>query len=285
MAMTINPLSAALGAEITGIDLAAPVDDDLFAVILDTFHRDSVVVFRDQKLAPARQIAFSRRFGDIQYHVSPEVCLTDHPEVMVLSNEIRDGKYVGNPDAGSDWHADHSYMQAPTRISLLHALRVPDHGGDTEWANMYTAYDTLPAATRQRIEGLIGVHTFNRLRNRRVAMPARHGDGKEHYKRSPPDAYHAIARSHEATGRKALYVSARFTVAIKDMDDGEAQPLLDELFAHQLRREFVYHHEWRLGDLLMWDNRCTLHVACGGIEPPGIRHLHRTTIQGEAQAG
>jgi len=280
MAMNVTRLSDALGAEITGVDVAA-LDDAAFAGAMDAFHEHCILVFRDQDLAPAAQVAFSRRLGEIQYHVSPEVCLDSHPEVMVLSNEIRDGKYVGIPDAGSDWHSDHSYMAVPTKISMLHALRVAAEGGDTEWANMYTAYDTLPEATKARLEGLVGIHTFNRLRNPRVGMPERHGDGKEHYKRSPPDAFHPLARVHPATGRTALYCSARFTIAIRDMDDAEAQPLLDELFEHQLRRDFVYHHTWRKGDLMMWDNRCTLHWACGGIKPPGIRHMHRTTIQGD----
>ena len=163
MAITVNRLSDALGAEITGIDLSAPLDDGQFAEILDAFHENLIVVIRDQDLSPAAQVAHSRRFGDIQYHVSPEMCLDDQPEVMVLSNQMIDGRYVGIPDAGSDWHSDHSYMQVPTKISMLHALRVADQGGDTEWANMYTAYDTLPEATRARIDGLVGIHTFKKV--------------------------------------------------------------------------------------------------------------------------
>ena len=278
--MIVTKLSDALGAEISGVDVAI-LDDRELARAMEAFHGHCILVFRDQDLSPAAQVAFSRRLGDIQYHVSPEVCLADQPEVMVLSNEIRNGKNVGIADAGSDWHSDHSYMAVPTKISMLHAIRVAEEGGDTEWANMYTAYDTLPEETKVRIEGLIGIHTFNRIRNPRVGMPERHGDGKEHYKRSPPDAYHPLALVHPVTGRKALYCSSRFTIAIDGMEDARAQPLLDELFAHQLQRDFVYHHSWAKGDLMMWDNRCTLHWACGGIVSPGIRHLHRTTIQGD----
>jgi len=283
MAMTVTKLSDALGAEITGADVAT-LDGVALAEDLAAFHQNGILVFRDQDFSPAAQIAFSRRLGEIQYHVSPEVCLADLPEVMVLSNEIRDGKNVGIADAGSDWHSDHSYMAVPTEISMLRAIRVAEEGGDTEWANIYTAYETLPEETKARLEGLIGIHTFNRIRNPRVGMPERHGDGKEHYKRSPPDAYHPLALLHPDTGQTALYCSARFTIAIDGMADSEAQPLLDELFAHQLRRDFVYHHTLRQGDLMLWDNRCTLHWARGGIKPPGIRHLHRTTIQGDASA-
>jgi taurine dioxygenase len=284
MAMKIRPLSDAIGAEITGIDVNAGLSGDEFGALAGAYHAHCMVAIRDQSLEPAAQVAFARRFGDIQYHISPEYCLADFPEIMVLSNEMRDGKPVGIPDAGSDWHSDHSYMPTPTGDTMLHALRVADEGGDTEWANMYTAYDTLPEALKARIEGLIGIHSFNRLKNPRVKVGKRHGNAEEYYKRSPPDVYHPIARTHPATGRKALYITPRFTIGIRGMEDDEAQPLLDELFAHQMNRDFVYRHTWRKGDLVIWDNRCTIHKALGGIKPPGIRHLHRATVLGEMPA-
>ncbi len=282
MPMTVNPLSDALGAEITGIDLAQPVDDAAFEEIRGVFHDRQVIVFRGQKLDPERQIAFSRRFGDLEIHISREYLLDGHPEILVLSNRQEDGRYIGLLQGGKDWHSDLSYLQAPSMASMLHALEIPAEGGDTEWANMYAAYDTLPAATRDRIHGLRAIHSFDRRRNPRVTIPIQYkGNADGAYDRSPPDVYHPIARTHPATGRKALFVSPRFTIGIQDMDDGEAQPLLDELFEHAIRREFIYHHKWRLGDLLLWDNRCLLHLACGGIKEPGIRHMHRTTLSGD----
>jgi taurine dioxygenase len=280
--MQITPLSTALGAEITGIDLSGDLDDAAFGEIHAAHLEHQVIVFRDQNLDPVQQIAFTRRFGDLEIHISHEYLLPDHPEIMVLSNRKVDGEYIGIVQAGSDWHSDLSYMARPSMGTMLHALEIPEAGGDTEWTNMYSAYETLPAATRTRIEGLRGIHTFDRRRNRRVAMPDQNkGDPARAYDRSPPDAIHPIVRTHPETGRKALFVSPRFTIAIVGMDDAEAQKLLDELFAHAISPEFIYHHKWRLGDLLFWDNRCLLHLACGGIKPPGIRHMHRTTLAGD----
>ncbi len=282
MAMTVSPLSDALGAEITGIDLSQPLDGATFKDIREIYHQRQVIAFRDQSLDPEQQIAFSRRFGDLEIHISHEYLLPDHPEIMVLSNRKVDGEYIGIVEAGSDWHSDLSYMERPSLGVMLHALEVPDEGGDTEWANMYTAWETLPAETRQRIEGLKGIHNFDRRRNPRVSIPNQNRDDPARaYDRSPPDAIHPIVRVHPETGRKALFVSPRFTIAIAGMNDSEAQKLLGELFDHALQREFIYHHKWRLGDLLFWDNRCTLHLACGGIKPPGIRHMHRTTLSGD----
>lgn len=280
MPMTITPLSAAVGAEITGIDLAH-VDDRDFTKLHRAFLDNGLVVFRDQHLTAEQQIAFSRRFGDLEIHISTEFLLPDHAEILVLSNRKENGRHIGLVEAGSDWHSDLSYMAMPSLGSLLYALEVPAEGGDTEWANMYAAYDALPADMKARIEGLRAVHNFDRRRNPRVAIPAQHRDRPAAYDRSPPDAIHPVVRAHPETGRKALYVSPRFTIGIEGMDDAEAQPLLDALFAHQIRREFIYHHRWRLGDLLFWDNRCTIHRACGGIKPPGIRHMHRTTVAGD----
>lgn len=281
MSMQVRPLSPRFGAEVSGIDLAN-LDSESFARVRDVFHDSQVVVFRDQHLTPEQHIAFSRGFGDLEIHISTEYLLPQHPEILVLSNRQENGRHIGLVEGGSDWHSDLSYIAKPSLGSLLYALEVPEEGGDTEWADMYAAYDTLPADIKRRIEGLRGIHSFDRRRNPRVRIPKQHkDDGGKSYDRSPPDALHPLARVHPVTGRKALFVSKRFIIGIEGMDDAEAQPLLDLLFEHQIRREFIYHHKWRLGDLLFWDNRCTIHLACGGIKPPGIRHMHRTTVAGD----
>jgi taurine dioxygenase len=278
--MTPKPLSDALGAEISGIDVRG-LDDSEFDRLRDIFHDNLVLVVKDQKLSPAEQTDFAARFGDIQYHISPEYLMDGQPEVMILSNEIENGKNVGIPDAGSDPHSDHSYVDVPTAYTMLYALKVPKDGGDTEWTNMIAAYEALSDEMKERLDGLIGIHSFNRLRNPRMTVGDRHGDGQDYYKRSPPDAFHPIVRTHPATGRKALYISPRFTIGIRDMDDAEAQPLLDELFAHIAQRQFIYRHRWTVGDLLMWDNRTTLHLALGGVPKGQARRMHRVTVQGE----
>lgn len=286
MALNIGPISDVLGAEITGIDIAAGVDDETLNEIRAALNENLVLVFRDQNLSPEQQVNFSRRFGDLVVRVSGEFLHPDFPEVLILSNRKgKDGKSEGATPAyaGDVWHADLTYAEKPSLGSMLHALEVPStSGGDTAWGNMYKAYETLPEDTRKRIDGLKAIHVRDRRRNPR-AQPSKEFDRDmdEYYSVPVPDSVHPVVRTHPETGRKALFVSPRFTVSIEDMDEDEAQPLLEELFAHQKKPEFIYRHQWRLGDLVFWDNRATIHLACGGIVPPGIRHLHRTSIGGD----
>ena len=278
--MTVKPLSEALGAEISGIN-TAELDDTTFDKLRDVFHENLVVVVKGQDLTPAQQTEFARRFGEIQYHISPEYLMKDQPEVMILSNEKEDGKFIGLPDGGSEWHSDHSYVNQPTGYTMLQAIKVPKDGGDTEWTNMVRAYETLSDDMKSRLDGLVGIHSFNRMKNQRLSVPVRHMNDPDYYKRSPPDSFHPIVRTHPHTGKKALYISPRFTIGIKDMEAFEAQPLLDELFAHIQNRDFIYHHRWTVGDLLMWDNRATIHLALLGVPEGQARRMHRTTVLGE----
>jgi taurine dioxygenase len=280
--MQISRLSDALGAEISGIDVAR-LDETEFGAVRDAFHEHQVVVFRDQKISVEEHIDFSRRFGDMEIHIATDHLLKDHPEILLVTNKKENGKYIGVENAGDEWHSDLSYMAKPSLGSLLYALEISDVGGDTEWSNMYTAYENLPEATKQRIDGLKARHSFNRFKNPRIGIPEQHKENAEerYAKISPPDVIHPVVRTHDTTGRKALYVSPRFTIGIEDLPEEEGQALLDELFEHATRREFIYHHQWRLGDLLFWDNRCTLHLACRGIPEGQIRHMHRTTISGD----
>ena len=281
--MQITPLSDVLGAEVTGIDLAG-IDDATFATVREAFLKHHVLVFRDQDLSPEQQVAFSGRFGTLDIHVQTKDQIPGLPYVQVFSTRMVDGKYVGSPAAGDFWHSDLSYTPTPTLCTFLHARALPQEGGDTEWSNMHRAWGTLPEETRQRIAPLRARHTYNRLRNPRVTVHEAHRDeAKARYADiSPDDAIHPVVRTHPETGRQALYVSPRFTIGIEDMDEAEGQALLDELFAHAVRREFIYRHKWRLGDLTMWDNRCLIHLACGGVPKGQVRHMHRTIVRGDA---
>jgi len=279
--IAITPLASALGAEITGID-ASTLDDSTFSQLRDALHDNIMLAVRGQALTPAAQTEFARRFGEIQYHINSEYKMENQPEVLILSTETVDGKNIGIPDAGSDWHSDHSYVDRPTAYTILQSIIVPKVGGDTEWISMVKAYETLGDVMKARIQGLTGIHSFNRMSNPRLKRPTRHENPETYFaERSPPNAFHPIVRTHPATGRKALFISPRFTIGIKDMTDEEAQLLLDELFVHIANREFVYRHNWRSGDLVMWDNRQTLHLALGGVIPPEVRRMHRTTVLGE----
>ena len=292
MALSLHPVSDALGAEVRGVDLSSPINDDTFGRIVDSWHEHLLLIFPDQTLTPEQHIAFSQRVGPLLVHPSGRHNHPDYPELLLLTNQLDDdGKALGLRDGGSVWHSDLSYMAQPSDGSLLYALAVPEIGGDTEWANMYTAYETLPEATRRRIADLRVVHQFDQEANPRMARPAAMAEedrGTIWYRKTPdikartPDVVHPMVRRHPETGRVALFVNRRFTIAVEDMDGDEGEALLLDLFDHAEKPEHVYHHRWRLGELLMWDNRCTVHLACGGFSLPEIRRMHRTTLAGAA---
>jgi taurine dioxygenase len=278
--MQVTRLSDALGAEVIGIDVASVSDDD-FDAINAAWLEHEVLVLREQELTPDQHIAFSKRFGDLEVHISVDHLLEGYPEIMMVSNKQENGRFIGAVSAGDYWHSDLSCNAHPTKASLLYSLELPSSGGDTEWADMYAAYETLPDKTKDQIQGLRGIHSWNRMRNPRVHVPEVHNDdaNMRYGERAPDDSLHPIVRTHPETGRKALYVSPRFTLGVDGLENDEAQELLDELFAHQARRDFVFHHKWSLGDLVLWDNRCTVHFACGGHTE--IRHMHRTSVAGD----
>ncbi|MBK17573.1 MAG: hypothetical protein CMM52_01860 [Rhodospirillaceae bacterium] len=279
--MQIERLSDALGAEVTGIDLTS-IDVTTFEDIRAAFLEYQLLVFRDQHLSPDAHIAFSERFGPIETRPDRPFTLPGYPEVSVLSNRVVDGEPVGVISAGDFWHTDLSFSEIPCRATFLHALEVAEEGGDTEWSNIYMAYDTLSDDMKERITDLKGIHVFDRRRNRRAQVDQQFVEKADKVYGIPiSDAVHPVVRHHPETGRKSLYISPRFVVGIEGMDDQEAQPLLDALFEHQIRPEFRYCHKWKKGDLLMWDNPCLIHIGRGEIKPPGIRHMHRTMVLGD----
>jgi taurine dioxygenase len=281
MGMNINRLSDPLGAEVTGIDLAQ-LDDQTFDSIHEAFLEHQVLVFRDQVLSPDAQIAFSKRFGPIESRPNRPFTIEGVPEITVLSNRQKDDTPVGIINAGDFWHTDLSFADIPARATFLHALEVADEGGDTEWSNMYLAFETLPNATKLRINEIRGIHCFDRRTNPRTRVDSQYADNPDAVYGLPiPDATHPIVRTHAHTARKSLYISPRFVVGIDGMNDDEAQSLLDDLFEHQIKAEFRYRHTWRKGDLVMWDNSCLIHIGRGNIKPPGIRHMHRTMVLGD----
>jgi len=290
--LDIRPLDGPLGAEVRGVDLSRPVSGDAFARIRDAWHDRLLLIFPDQHLTNEQHIAFSARFGRLEVHPSGKYVLRDYPELLLLTNR-RDaaGNYVSLRDGGSVWHSDLSYMAEPSMGSLLYALDVPVDGGDTEWANMYLAWETLPEATKRRIEGLAAIHQFDQSENPRLAPPADFDPaavkGSIWEKKSAaikartPDVLHPVVRVHPETGRKALFVNRRFTIGIAGMAPADSEALLLELFEHAERPEHVYRHRWQAHQLLMWDNRCTIHLACGGVPDDQLRTMQRTTIRGE----
>ncbi len=285
MSVAVNPLSPALGAEITGADLTRPAAEVEVAALRRALLDHLVVVVRDQALSPDDQIALSARFGDLEAHDNAQFLKDGHPEILVLSNARLNGRAIGVADAGDAWHSDLSFKPETAMFTMLQSVELPRMGGDTEFANLQAAYDALDEAMKRRIGGLRAIHSINKLRNPRVEISGRRENAAAFYARQDaerPPSRHPIVRTHPETGRKALYVSPRFTIAVDAIDDGEGQALLDELFAHQLAPEFRYRHRWRAGDLVIWDNRGVNHRACGGHGDDDIRLMHRTTVLGDA---
>jgi taurine dioxygenase len=280
--MQINRLSNALGAEVIGIDVS-DIDEATFNEIHEAFLEHLILVFRDQDLTQLQQIKFSEHYGEVEVHLALDHLHPETDKVILTSNKQVNGRYIGAVSAGDYWHSDLSCKAQPNLASFLLARELPAEGGDTGFCNQYAALETLPDELRQQIEGRNAIHTFNRMRNPRVKVPEMHkGDAKMRYAdRAPPDGIHPISRTHPETGRKALYVAHRFTVGIEGMSDEESRPILDAIFEHQLNDELIYRHNWRLGDMIMWDNRCTTDHAYGGIPAGQIRHMHRTSLIGD----
>ncbi len=280
MAFEVNLLGDRFAAEIVGMDLSQPLSEDAFAAIREAWFRAGVVVFRDQRLAPAQQVAFSRRFGALIVHVMRQFLLPGHPEILLISNRKHpDGTPMGFEDAGRYWHSDISYDERPALGSHLYAVEIPPTGGDTLFADMRHALRTLPDDLRRRIEGRRARHSYTRnwRRNETVegGRPVVSAEQQDRLR----DVSHPMIREVEDTGEEALFVNPGFTFAVEDMDEAESDALLAALFEHSTRERCVYAHKWRSGDLLCWDNRTAMHCATV-YDPAHTRHMHRTTIAG-----
>jgi len=277
----VTKSGAACGAEIAS-DLERDIDEATFREIERAFHDNIVVVFRRQNLSNERHIEFSRRFGELEIHIIEKYLLPGFPEILLISN-IRDdrGEHIGLADAGFTWHSDTSYRHRPSRCSLLYAKEVPQRDGrplgDTVFANAIAAYEALPERMKDRLAGLKAIHRYSA--RRRVVDSPRPKLTQEQLDETP-DIAHPIVRTHPYTGRRSLYVTAGECIGIEGMPDAEAIDLIAELDTHCVRPEFLYRHKWRVGDLLMWDNTSSMHLAICDYALPERRLMHRTTVIG-----
>jgi taurine dioxygenase len=272
---TIETLSPHTGAEVRGLDLREPVDAETRARLNRAFVEHSVLVIRDQKLSPAQLLAAVRLFGAVSQQHNTKFALPDCPLIHYLSNQdfFPDGtRYI----PGEGYHTDHSNAERPPKATVLHAVRLPDRGGDTQYVNMALAYDELPAAMKVQIEGRKAIHVYqSRYSDRKLmALPDT--------AKVPEFVAHPIVRTHPESGRRALYLNPIRTEGIVGMDDAEGLPLLDELLAHATQEKYQYRHRWQPGDLVMWDNRCLLHKANGDYDMTQTRYLYRVMLQGDA---
>ncbi|AIY41768.1 Putative alkylsulfatase [Collimonas arenae] len=279
----IKPVRGPLGAEITGLDLNMPLSGTELARIRSALVKYGLLVFREQRITPEQHIAFSRCFGSLQVHVLNHFHLHGHPEILIVSNVVENGKPIGLVDAGADWHSDLSYMPKPSLGSLLHAQELPAEQGDTLFANMFNAYDTLPADVKQLLEGRRAVHSYvYRYRRLQKLSPWR-ADLTQKQIDEVPEVEHPVIRVHPESGRKALFVSEGFTSHIIGLPKDESDALLRFLHEHTIRPENVYRHQWRARDMVFWDNRSTVHYAA--ITPQHLRRtLYRTTVEGDVPA-
>ena len=281
----IRPFDAALGAEVRGVDLSRDIDGETFAAIERAWNEHSVLLFRDQAIDAAQHLAFSRRFGDLEVHVLDQYLHPEHPEILIVSNVMDGDRHIGIYDAGRYWHSDLSYMAVPSRGSLLHAIEVPHDAegrplGDTLFTSTTAAYDALSPERKRRISGLSAEFSLANRHARLVADGDPDAALSDTHREKAPPVVHKVVRTHPITGRRSIYVNEGQTSRILGLPDDEARDLLHELCTHCTRPEFVYRHRWRTGDLLMWDNIPTQHLAICDYALPQRRYMHRTTLRG-----
>jgi len=270
----VEPVSTHVGAEIAGVDLAAPIPDATLREIRQAFGEHGVIFFRDQHLSPEQHVAVAERFGHIDINRF-FAAVPGYPMIAEVRKEPEQTRNIGG-----GWHTDHSYDQVPALGSMLYARAVPTTGGDTLFASMYAAYDALSDGLKATLEGLRACHS------------SRHVFGAEAYARrgdlagrlgnpelATQDAVHPVVIRHPDTGRKALYVNPGFTLRFEGWSEEESRPLLDYLYRHAVRPEFTCRFHWREGSLALWDNRSTWHFAVNDYHGER-RLLHRITIEG-----
>lgn len=274
----IIPLSRAVGAEILGVELSQPLNDDTFASIYQAWLDYGVLLFRDQTMTVADQVAFSRRFGELD--ISPpqengQKSVPEFPELFIISNVIENGELIGSLGSGElVWHMDMTYIDTPPKAICLRALEVPERGGDTGFLNAYKAYEEMPESLRIRIEGL----TIKHDATHNSAGYLRSGLDELADITTSPGAIHPIVLTHPESGRKTLYLGRRPYAYIPGLSIEDSEALLDELWAWIDQPQFYWHHQWRNGDILLWDNRCIIHRR-DAFDSSARRILHRTQIR------
>ena len=281
MAITVTPTGAALGAEVGGVDLRRISDAD-FAAIHRAWLEHLVLLFRGQSLNDDDLTGFSGRFGKLDFAPIQENgrrFVEGHPEIYVVSNVIENGEAIGSLGAGEAvWHTDMSYLEDPPKASMLYAIEIPPAGGNTGFTNMYQAYQELPEALKRRVAGLRVKHdgTYN------SGGYVRQGVTPTDDPREAPGTYHPIVCTHPETGRQCLYLGRRRNAYLEGLELAESEALLDEVWRYATRDELTWYNTWRVGDVVLWDNRCTMHRR-DPFDASSRRIMHRTQMKGEAR--
>jgi len=283
-AARIIPLGSPIGAEVTGIDVSVPISDLAMQTIWKALDDHSVIVLRDQRIAPANQVALARRLGDMRTSFYNRYSVPGQPELSVVSNIKEGGELIGIADAGMLWHTDASYLKTPDMYTLLYGIEIPQRDGkaigDTLFSSTWAAYESLPAETKDRIAGARAIHSFtDHLEKKRQANNLKRAPLTEAQKAELPDVDHPVVRTHPRTGRRCLFVTEGHTSTIAGLPAQESAELLSLLWDQIRKPEFHYRHSWRKGDLVIWDNCAVQHLAVFdyGDTP---RRLHRAGVMG-----
>lgn len=278
--MKVVPMAPVIGAEVGGIDVAAGMTPEELSFVRDALHRHGVIVLRNQALSPSQQVEFASRLGRLRVSFMTDLAVPGQAELTVVSNIVKDGKPIGLMDAGALWHTDGSYLEQPDMYTVLYSLEIPQEPGkslgDTAFLSTAAAYDALPDVTRRRLESARAVHSLSHHVEKKKEANLR---APSSLKGAKPDVVHPAVRTHPVTGRKCIFVTEGHTKEILGMPQAESSALLQEVFSHLKRPEFMYRHKWQVGDLLVWDNCSTQHLAITdyGDRP---RRLHRAGVEG-----
>jgi taurine dioxygenase len=273
-----RPLKPGFGAEILDVDIKR-ADDATIDGVVAAFQAHGAILLRDQSLEPADLMRFIKRFGEPENHTLVENTLPGFPKIYVLSNRVVDGKPIGAHNDGIGWHTDYSYKAEPVMSTMLYAVEVPPVGSDTLLADLCQAWNALPPERQSELDGKMVHHSwqhfmatreFNRMEN-----------PSEELKRDNPDVFHPLVRTHPSDGRKALFVSTGTVKGVVGMPNPEGLELMDELIEFATQEAFIFRHKWRVGDVLMWDNRCTLHTGTLYDDTKYFRVMHRLWVKGD----
>ena len=278
MSISVEPLGYALGAAVTGLDLTRDVSVEDMAAVHAAWLKHLVLVFPDQRITPAQHMGFSARFGTLDKHDSQPRNYLDpeHAELLMITNKAVDGKPSDTRNTGRNWHTDLTFTLRPAKGALLLCRENPPVGGDTMWANLYLAYETLSTKMQAFVGTLEAIHDASLIKNIEQRDPVKVAELKA---KNPP-VVHPVVRTHPETGRKSLLVGQRIRRFV-GLSDEESAAILGFLNEHAMSPEFVYRHRWSVNDLVLWDNRCTQHIALPDFDQRLARHMVRCSLEGE----
>ncbi len=273
--ISASSLSPALGTLVDGLDLSAPLAPETVDQLKSWLADSCVLVFRGQQLSEEEQVRFGGYFGELKESLR-KYAATDHPLVMYITNEVKDGQLQGAlPDGEMYFHADMCYLENPAMASVLYGMNIPTKGGDTLFANMYRAYEDLPENLKNRIDGRKAINSYDPGKSDYASTRSR----SDYQSETELSYAQPMVFRHPVNGRKALYVNRVMTREVEGLSEAESQELLEALFRHQEQEKFIYRHQWQPGDVVMWDNRCTLHARTD-FDASELRKLRRVTIKG-----